>query len=343
MEAGAAELVLLDQADGEAELDRAQCGRVSAASSTENDKVKVLLGHPATPLCIRSCAYRPGIVCRRGRREGKDFLAAYDPTTRREKLLGQSEQGAHGHAGRSRSRARRTPLPPLLDGPAMSRCAHGIAARPRLRRALPTKSLQEQRRRAASRRPCCRSWRWRCRRRRESSIARSSAGSGIGHSGLAGARAAADDRAATSVVVAHDGDVAARPGRPRAAPVSVATSTIASGCSSLAATSPSASTRRPSASVLSTSTVLPPRMRSTSFGRIAEPDGMFSAMHSHAVMRTGRPSRAAASSRRARSPRRSCRTSCRPWMPAGFSERPPESKVMPLPTRARCFVAPPGE
>ena len=32
--------------------------------------------------------------------------------------------------------------------------------------------------------------------------------------------------------------------------------------------------------MLSTSTVVPPRMRSTSFGRIAVPDGMFSAMHS---------------------------------------------------------------
>ena len=50
------------------------------------------------------------------------------------------------------------------------------------------------------------------------------------------------------------------------APVRVATSTITSGCSRLAATSPSASTSRPSASVLSTSTVVPSRMRSTSPG-----------------------------------------------------------------------------
>ena len=60
-----------------------------------------------------------------------------------------------------------------------------------------------------------------------------------------------------------------KPNAFRAAPVSVATSTIASGRSSLAATSPSASTSRPSASVFSTSTVVPPLIVMTSFGRIA--------------------------------------------------------------------------
>ena len=30
-------------------------------------------------------------------------------------------------------------------------------------------------------------------------------------------------------------------------------------------------------------------------------------------------------------------------LPAGLMLRPPESKVMPLPTRARCVVAPLGE
>ncbi len=77
------------------------------------------------------------------------------------------------------------------------------------------------------------------------------------------------------------------------APVSVATSTIASGSSSEAAHSASASTSRPSASVLRTSTVLPLYMRSTSPGRVAEPEGMFSASASQPVTLTSRPSRAA--------------------------------------------------
>ena len=60
------------------------------------------------------------------------------------------------------------------------------------------------------------------------------------------------------------------------APVSVARSMIASAPSSLASDSASARIRRPSASVLSTSTVLPLRIVSTSPGRIAAPLGMFS-------------------------------------------------------------------
>ena len=84
-------------------------------------------------------------------------------------------------------------------------------------------------------------------------------------------------------------------------------------------------------------------MRITSFGRRAEPDGMFSAMHSHAVSRTGSASRAAASV--------TASTVAAPvmsyFMPiieaGGLSERPPESNVMPLPTRAMCCAAPAGE
>ena len=60
------------------------------------------------------------------------------------------------------------------------------------------------------------------------------------------------------------------------APVSVAMSTIASVGSSVARTRASAITRRPSASVLMTSTVLPPRIVSTSPSFIAVPDGMLS-------------------------------------------------------------------
>ena len=72
VQAGAAELVLLDQADGEAELAGAQCGGVATASAAEDDKVKVLLGHPATPLCVQDCVsdrsagWRAAAVMRQG-------------------------------------------------------------------------------------------------------------------------------------------------------------------------------------------------------------------------------------------------------------------------------------
>ena len=61
-------------------------------------------------------------------------------------------------------------------------------------------------------------------------------------------------------------------------PVSVATSMIASGASSAAIAIASARISRPSASVLVTSTVLPLNIVSTSPGRIAEPETMFSAI-----------------------------------------------------------------
>ena len=73
------------------------------------------------------------------------------------------------------------------------------------------------------------------------------------------------------------------------APVKVATSTIRSGLTRLAVVIPSARTSRPSASVLRTSTVLPPYMVRTSPGRVALPDGMFSARQAYAVTRTGQP------------------------------------------------------
>ena len=51
---------------------------------------------------------------------------------------------------------------------------------------------------------------------------------------------------------------------------------MASGSASQAMDNPSASTSRPSASVLSTSTVLPLRIRSTSPTRVASPPVMLS-------------------------------------------------------------------
>ena len=127
------------------------------------------------------------------------------------------------------------------------------------------------------------------------------------------------------------------------APVSVATSIIASGFSALAATRPSAMTRRPSASVLSTSTVLPPNMVMTSPGRVEPPPGMFSARHSHAVTLTGRPSSAMATMAWwiVAAPAMSLFMTC--MLAAGLMEIPPVSNVMPLPTRARCLAALAGE
>ena len=52
--------------------------------------------------------------------------------------------------------------------------------------------------------------------------------------------------------------------------------------------------RRPSASVLVTSTVLPERIVSTSPGRIAVPDGMFSAIGAYVVTVIGSSSAATA-------------------------------------------------
>jgi hypothetical protein len=46
----ATQLVLLDQADGEAQLDGTQRRRVPSAAATEDDNVKVLLGQPQSPL-----------------------------------------------------------------------------------------------------------------------------------------------------------------------------------------------------------------------------------------------------------------------------------------------------
>ena len=127
------------------------------------------------------------------------------------------------------------------------------------------------------------------------------------------------------------------------APVRVATSTIASGCSSLAAASASAITSRPSASVFSTSTVVPPCIRSTSFGRIggARRHVLGEAEPARDPHRHPRARRARRSPTARRQPR-PCRSSCRPSTPPGFSERPPESNVMPLPTSARCTDAAAG-
>ena len=80
-------------------------------------------------------------------------------------------------------------------------------------------------------------------------------------------------------------------------PVSVATSRITSGFTSVARTSASPRISRPSASVLSTSTVVPPYIVSTSPGRTDEPDTMFSAIGTNVLTLTGSLSRAIAQRR----------------------------------------------
>ncbi len=94
--------------------------------------------------------------------------------------------------------------------------------------------------------------------------------------------------------------------------------------------------------MLSTSTVVPPYIVSTSPGRRAAPETMFSAIGAKVVTLSGRPSRAIASV--------AWTTAAAPAMSdfmsfmdeAGLIVRPPESKVIPLPTSARCACAPRG-
>ena len=86
--------------------------------------------------------------------------------------------------------------------------------------------------------------------------------------------------------------------------------------------------------------VLPLRVVSTSPGLVAEPLGMFSVIGAHAV--TGiRPPRAAMASTAASTAAAPPMSVFIVSMPvAGLRERPPESKVIPLPTRARWGTRP---
>ena len=85
VQAGAAELVLLDQADGEAQLDGAQRRGVAAASATEDDKVKVLLGQPGNSLAHRICDTDCHAVVIGGQAEWASDSRPYDLTTAAEK------------------------------------------------------------------------------------------------------------------------------------------------------------------------------------------------------------------------------------------------------------------
>ena len=114
-------------------------------------------------------------------------------------------------------------------------------------------------------------------------------------------------------------------------------SMIASGCSSTARARPSASTRRPSASVLCTSTVLPPWMCSTSPSFVAEPEGMLSVHIKKPVTVLRQPTapRADIVASTAAAPDMSIFiAACIGSL--GLRLIPPESYMIPLPTRARC-------
>ncbi len=123
------------------------------------------------------------------------------------------------------------------------------------------------------------------------------------------------------------------------APVRVARSMTASGFSSAASDSPSARISRPSASVLRTSTVLPLRILSTSPGLMALGPGMFSVVGTNPMTFDCTPA--------VRSTDIAPMTAAAPDMSvfivsmpsAVLSDRPPESKVMPFPTRATVPVA----
>src|SRR5947199_186163 len=104
----------------------------------------------------------------------------------------------------------------------------------------------------------------------------------------------------------------------------------------------SARTIRPSASGLSTSTFRPLYMVTTSPGREAEPEIMFSAIGRYPVTASLGLGAATASRTEATAaaPAMSPFISHMPL--AGFTAYPPVSNVMPLPIRARCWTAPRG-
>ena len=119
------------------------------------------------------------------------------------------------------------------------------------------------------------------------------------------------------------------------APVSVARSTISRGLKrSLVYHSASASTSRPSASVLITSMVCPDIERTTSPGRCALPDGMFSTRPTTPTASTWAPRAASARIRPITVAAPAMSHFISSMLAAGLIEMPPVSKVTPLPTKA---------
>ncbi len=123
------------------------------------------------------------------------------------------------------------------------------------------------------------------------------------------------------------------PSATRTAPVRVAKSRMTSARNLSAYVSASARTSRPSASVLSTSTVLPLRNRRMSPGRVAEPLGRFSVVGVRAITRTGSFSAFAARTHASTVAAPIMSYFISPIEAEGLIEIPPESNVIPFPTR----------
>ena len=116
------------------------------------------------------------------------------------------------------------------------------------------------------------------------------------------------------------------------APVSVAMSTSRSAPWATACARQSASTSRPSASVLMISIVTPLDAVTTSPGRIARPEGMFSVAPTTATTRTGSSSRAIASTAPSTAAPPDMSNFISNILFAGLIEMPPVSNVTALPT-----------
>ncbi|GAV37006.1 hypothetical protein ROTAS13_04696 [Roseomonas sp. TAS13] len=100
----------------------------------------------------------------------------------------------------------------------------------------------------------------------------------------------------------------------------------------------SASTRRPSASVLITSTVWPEAVVTTSPGRCAVPEGMFSTSPTMPIASTLALRPASVAMRPATVPAPAMSHFMSSMPPAGLMEMPPVSKVTPLPTKQSGFA-----
>src|ERR1022692_4320410 len=322
VQAGTADLALLDQRDALAKLRGAQRAGVAAAAAAEDDDV-VPAAFRHHELLVRSVS--PGLPQR-----GPAVLArpAYSRPSATSSAICTSARAA-------------APVPPFEvypygspswnEGPAMSRCAQRTPG-----------GTNSFRKRPATSMPPCRSPVTLARSATgESRPLRSSSGSGMGQAISPARRKASTtpSRTASSLAITP---LIRGPRATSWAPVRVATSTSRSGESAADLASASASTRRPSASVFSTSTVVPPKIVMTSDGRCAVPLGMFSASGMYPTTFTAGPSAASACM--------AARTAAAPPMSdfivsmalGGFSERPPESNVMPLPAKTTVLVAPGG-
>ncbi len=91
--------------------------------------------------------------------------------------------------------------------------------------------------------------------------------------------------------------------------------------------------------MLSTSTVVPPYIVSTSPGRVALPETMFSAIGANVVTLIGSPRAAIANVAWITAAAPAMSHFIVPMPCAGLIDRPPESNVMPLPTRAMWALA----